>query len=90
MNNEKYHQSQNEQGQTEREELPNPAPSFDEHMRNIEKSHRKTFEEKAKEKGLEDLSEISNDFFSKSIDDWIKKAKFWGPIRVEENSYKED
>ena len=46
--------------------------------------------EKAKEKGLEDLSEISNDFFSKSIDDWIKKAKFWGPIRVEENSYKED
>ena len=46
--------------------------------------------EKAKEKGLEDLSEISNDFFSKSIDDWIKKAKFWGPIRVEENSYKEE
>ena len=46
--------------------------------------------EKAKEKGLEDLSEISNDFFSKSIDDWIKKAKFWGPIRVEENNYKED
>ena len=46
--------------------------------------------EKAKEKGLEDLSEISNDFFSKSIDDWIKKAKFWGPLRVEENSYKED
>ena len=45
---------------------------------------------KAKEKGLEDLSEISNDFFSKTIDDWIKKAKFWGPIRVEENSYKED
>ena len=45
---------------------------------------------KAKEKGLEDLSEISNDFFSKSIDDWIKKAKFWGPIRVEENSYKEE
>ena len=45
---------------------------------------------KAKEKGLEDLSEISNDFFSKSTDDWIKKAKFWGPIRVEENSYKED
>ena len=46
--------------------------------------------EKAIEKGLEDLSEISNDFFSKSIDDWIKKAKFWGPIRVEENSYKEE
>ena len=46
--------------------------------------------EKAKEKGLEDLSEISNDFFSKTIDDWIKKAKFWGPIRVEENSYKEE
>ena len=46
--------------------------------------------EKAKEKGLEDLSEISNDFFSKSIDDWIKKAKFWGPIRVEENSYEEE
>ena len=46
--------------------------------------------EKAKEKGLEDLSEISNDFFSKTIDDWIKKAKFWGPIRVEENNYKED
>lgn len=45
---------------------------------------------KAKEKGLEDLSEISNDFFSKSIDDWIKKAKFWGPIRVEENSYQEE
>ena len=45
---------------------------------------------KAKEKGLEDLSEISNNFFSKTIDDWIKKAKFWGPIRVEENSYKED
>ena len=45
---------------------------------------------KAKEKGLEDLSEISNDFFSKSIDDWIKKAKFWGPLRIEENSYKED
>ena len=44
---------------------------------------------KAKEKGLEDLSEISNDFFSKSIDDWIKKAKFWGPLRVEENNYKE-
>lgn len=33
---------------------------------------------KAKEKGLEDLSEISNDFFSKTIDDWIKKAKFLG------------
>ena len=45
---------------------------------------------KAKEKGLEDLSEISNDFFSKTIDDWIKKAKFWGPIRVEENNYKEE
>ncbi|EKA93864.1 hypothetical protein FPOG_02446, partial [Fusobacterium periodonticum D10] len=27
---------------------------------------------------------------SKSIDDWIKKAKFWGPIRVEENNYKEE
>lgn len=52
MEREKYFQSQNEQGQTEREELPNPAPSFDEHMRNMaEKSHRKTFEEKAKEKG---------------------------------------
>ena len=37
--------------------------------------------EKAKEKGLEDLSEISNDFFSKSIDDWIKKAKFLGTIK---------
>ena len=46
--------------------------------------------EKAKEKGLEDLSEISNNFFSKTIDDWIKKAKFWGPLRVEENSYKEE
>ena len=46
--------------------------------------------EKAKEKGLEDLSEISNDFFSKSIDDWIKKAKFWGPLRIEENSLKEE
>ena len=46
--------------------------------------------EKAKEKSLEDLSEISNNFFSKTIDDWIKKAKFWGPIRVEENSYKEE
>ena len=45
---------------------------------------------KAKEKGLEDLSEISNDFFSKTIDDWIKKAKFWGPLRVEENIFKED
>jgi len=45
---------------------------------------------KAKEKGLEDLSEISNNFFSKSIDDWIKKAKFWGPLRVEENNYKEE
>ena len=46
--------------------------------------------EKAKEKGLEDLSEISNDFFSKSTDDWIKKAKFWGPLRIEENSLKEE
>ena len=45
---------------------------------------------KAKEKGIEDLSEISNDFFSKSIDDWIKKAKFWGPLRIEENSLKEE
>lgn len=52
MEREKYFQGQNEQEQTEREELPNPAPSFDEHMRNMaEKSHRKTFEEKAKEKG---------------------------------------
>ena len=46
--------------------------------------------EKAKEKGLEDLSEISNDFFSKTIDDWIKKAKFWRPLRIEENSLKEE
>ena len=46
--------------------------------------------EKTKEKGLEDLSEISNNFFSKTIDDWIKKAKFWGPLRIEENSYKEE
>ena len=46
--------------------------------------------EKTKEKGLEDFSEISNNFFSKSIDDWIKKAKFWGPLRVEENNYKEE
>jgi len=46
--------------------------------------------EKAKEKGLEDLSEISNHFFSKTIDDWIKKAKFWGPLRIEENSLKEE
>ena len=45
---------------------------------------------KAKEKGLEDLSEISNDFFSISIDDWIKKSKLWGPIRLDENSYKEE
>jgi len=45
---------------------------------------------KAKEKGLEDLSEISNDFFSKTIDEWIKKAKFWGPFRIEENSLKEE
>lgn len=51
MNTERYSQSQNEQGQTEREEQSNSIPSFDEHMRNIEKSHRKTFEEKAKEKG---------------------------------------
>ena len=46
--------------------------------------------EKAKEKGLEDLSEISNNFFSKTIDDWIKKAKVWGPLRIEENSLKEE
>ena len=46
--------------------------------------------EKTKEKGLEDLSEISNNFFSKTIDDWIKKVKFWGPLRVEENKYKEE
>ena len=46
--------------------------------------------EKTKEKGLEDLSEISNNFFSKTIDDWIKKAKFWGPLRIEENSLKEE
>ena len=46
--------------------------------------------EKAKEKGLEDLSEISNNFFSKTIDDWIKKAKFWGAFRIEENKYKEE
>ena len=46
--------------------------------------------EKAKEKGLEDLSEISNNFFSKTIDEWIKNAKFWGPLRVEENNYKEE
>ena len=45
---------------------------------------------KAKEKGLEDLSEISNNFFSKTIDDWIKKAKFWGAFRIEENKYKEE
>ena len=52
MKKEKCFQSQNEQGQTELEELPNSVSSFDEHMRNnIEKSHRKTFEEKAKEKG---------------------------------------
>ena len=44
MEKEKCFQSQNEQGQTELEELPNSVPSFDEHMRNnIEKSHRKTF-----------------------------------------------
>ena len=53
MEKEKCFQSQNEQGQTELEELPNSVPSFDEHMRNnIEKSHRKTFEEKAKEKAI--------------------------------------
>jgi len=46
--------------------------------------------ESIKEKGLEDLSEISNDFFSKTIDDWIKKAKFWGAFRIEENKYKEE
>ena len=57
---------------------------------NSEKDKSLQWFEKAKEKGLEDLSEISNDFFSKTIDDWIKKAKFWGPIRVEENSYKEE
>ena len=46
--------------------------------------------EKAKEKGLENLSEIANNFFSKTIDDWIKKAKFWGAFRIEENKYKEE
>ena len=46
--------------------------------------------EKTKEKGLENLSEISNNFFSKTIDDWIKKAKFWGAFRIEENKYKEE
>ena len=46
--------------------------------------------EKAKEKGLEDLSEISNNFFSKTMDDCIKKDKFWGPLRIEENSLKEE
>lgn len=52
MEREKYFQGQTEQGQTERGEQSNSAPSFDEHMRNMaEKSHRKTLEEKAKEKG---------------------------------------
>ena len=45
---------------------------------------------RAKEKGIKEIDETSGRHYPKSVDDWIKKAKFWGPIRVEENSYKED
>ena len=46
--------------------------------------------EKAKEKGIKEIDKTSSKHYPKSIDDWIKKAKFWGPLRVEENNYKEE
>ena len=46
--------------------------------------------EKAKEKGIKEIDETSSKNYPKSIDDWIKNAKFWGPLRVEENNYKEE
>ncbi|WP_029758346.1 SMI1/KNR4 family protein [Fusobacterium nucleatum] len=46
--------------------------------------------EKAKEKGIKEIDETSSKYYPKSIDEWIKRAKLWGPRRIEKNNFEKE
>lgn len=45
---------------------------------------------KAKEKGIKEIDETSSKYFPRSIDEWIKRAKLWGPRRIEKNNFEKE
>ena len=45
--------------------------------------------EKAKEKGIKEI-EISSKYYPKDIDEWLERAKLWGPRRIEKNNFEKE
>ena len=45
--------------------------------------------EKAKEKGIKEI-EISSKYYPKNIDEWLERAKLWGPRRIEKNNFEKE
>ena len=44
---------------------------------------------KAKEKGIKEI-EISSKYYPKDIDEWLERAKLWGPRRIEKNKFEKE
>ena len=44
---------------------------------------------KAKEKGIKEI-EISSKYYPKDIDEWLERAKLWGPRRIEKNNFEKE
>lgn len=77
MEIEKPHSMQQEQNQSEAENTLSSMPDFEEHMQDdFEKPHKKTFEEKAQEKGYykneDGVWMIHNDFGGDDTVEWFK------------------
>ena len=46
--------------------------------------------EKAKEKGIKEIDETSSKNYPKSIDDWLKRVRLWGPRKIEKNTFEKE
>ena len=46
--------------------------------------------EKAKEKGIKEIDKTSSKHYPKSIDDWLKRVRLWGPRKIEKNAFEKE
>ena len=46
--------------------------------------------EKAKEKGIKEIDKTSSKHYPKSIDDWLKRVRLWGPRKMEKKAFEKE
>ena len=46
--------------------------------------------EKAKEKGIKEIDKTSSKHYPKSIDEWLKRVRLWGPRKIEKNTFEKE